>query len=91
MYIALAFHPPQPAVPDKAEGRYVTLRGRVEEKEYALRNPGEELYIRLTLEDAEMESKIPQEGAFVIHRDDKVLCLLEDEPGCSRSGRRKGQ
>ena len=90
VYLALAFRPPQPAVPDKAEGRYVTLRGRVEEKEYALRNPGEELYIRLTLEDAEMESKIPQEGAFVIHRDDKVLCLLEDEPGVQQEWAKEG-
>ena len=90
VYLALAFRPLQPAVPDKAEGRYVTLRGRVEEKEYALRNPGEELYIRLTLEDAELESKIPQEGAFVIHRDDKVLCLLEDEPGVQQEWAKEG-
>ena len=80
VWAALLIWPPQPEIGEKAEGRYVTLRGTVDSKEYALRSPGDEVYIRLTLKNAEMESKIPQEGAFVMHDDDKVLCLIEEEP-----------
>ena len=80
VWAALLIWPPQPEIGEKAEGRYVTLHGTVDSKEYALRSPGDEVYIRLTLKNAEMESKIPQEGAFVMHDDDKVLCLIEEEP-----------
>ena len=80
VWAAVLLCPPQPTVTEKAEGRYVTLRAVVKEKEYALSSPGDELYIRMVLENAQMESEIPQEGAFEIHRDDKVLCLIEDEP-----------
>ena len=80
VWAAVLLCPPEPAMTEKAEGRYVTLRGTVEEKEYALRSPGNELYIRMTLENTSLESKIPQEGVFDIHADDKVLCLIEDEP-----------
>ena len=90
VWAALLIWPPQPVITEKAEGRYVTLRGTVEGKEYALRTPGNELYIRMTLENAAMESRLPQEGVFEIHRDDKVLCLIEDEPAVQQEWAREG-
>lgn len=90
VWAALLIRPPQPVITEKAEGRYVTLCGTVEGKEYALRSPGNELYIRMTLKNAVMESRLPQEGAFEIHRDDKVLCLIEDEPAMQQEWAREG-
>ena len=49
MWAALLIWPPQPEIGEKAEGRYVTLHGTVDSKEYALRSPGDEVYIRLNL------------------------------------------
>ena len=90
VWAALLILPPQPSIGEKAEGRYVTLRGTVEGKEYALMSPGNELYIRLTLKNAVMESEIPREGAFEIHGDDKVLCLIEDDPEMQQEWAREG-
>ena len=80
MWVSVLISPPKPAVGDKAEGRYVTLQGVVTEKEYAVRDPGGEQYIRMTLGSVSLESAVPKEGAFEIGRGDKVLCLIEDEP-----------
>ncbi len=82
--------PPQPSMGAKAEGRYVTLRGTVEEKEYAVRDPGGEQYIRMTLGNVTLESEIPKEGAFEIMRGDKVLCNIEEEPELQRKWAREG-
>ena len=82
--------PPQPAIGAKAEGRYVTLQGIVKEKEYAVRDPGGEQYIRMTLGNVCLLSEIPQEGAFEIMRGDKVLCIIEEEPELQRKWAREG-
>ena len=82
--------PPQPAIGSKADGRYVTLRGTVEEKEYAVRDPGGEQYIRMSLGNVSLESEIPKEGAFEIMRGDKVLCTIEEEPELQKEWAHEG-
>lgn len=90
VWAAVLLSPPQPSISEKAEGRYVTLRGTVEEKEYAVQDPGGEQYIRLSLKDAVLESEVPQEGAFEIRRGDKILCTIEDDPEMQREWAREG-
>ena len=80
LWATVLISPPKPSIGEKAEGRYVTLQGTVAEKEYAVRDPGGEQYIRMALDNITLESEIPQEGAFEIRRGDKVLCLIEEEP-----------
>ena len=90
VWAAVLLSPPEPVIGEKAEGRYVTLLGTVDGKEYALMSPGNELYIRLTLKDVCLESQIPREAAFEIKRDDKVLCIIEEEPGMQQEWAREG-
>ncbi len=88
--IAVFFFPPEPSVGEKADGRYVTLLGTVEGKEYAVRDPGGELYIKLTLGDARLASDIPQESGFAIGRGDKILCTVNEEPQMQQEWAREG-
>ena len=90
VWVSVLFSPPKPSIGAKAEGRYVTLRGIVEEKEYAVRDPGGEQYIRMTLGDVSLESEIPKEGAFEIMRGDKVLCTIEEEPELQKEWAHEG-
>ena len=62
VWAAVLLSPPQPSISEKAEGRYVTLRGTVEEKEYAVQDPGGEQYIRLSLKDAFSSLKSRRKG-----------------------------
>lgn len=80
VWAAVLFLPALPETGPKADGRYVTLIGVVGEKEYALRDPGGEQYLKMTLEKAVSETKVPHEGAFEIRRGDKVMCIIEDDP-----------
>ena len=77
---AVLFLPSQQDICLKAEGRYVTLQGVVGNKEYALNSPGNEQYLRMTLENVTSETEVPRESAFEIRRGDKIMCILEDEP-----------
>ena len=77
---AVLFLPSQQDICLKAEGRYVTLQGVVGDKEYALNSPGNEQYLRMTLENVTSETEVPRESAFEIKRGDKIMCILEDEP-----------
>ena len=77
---AVFFAPPQQAVSDKADGRYVTLRGTVEEKEFAVTQYSEEPELRLTLKSVVLESYMPEEAAFEIGKADKVLCTITQDP-----------
>ena len=80
VWAAVLFSPPKPLIAEKAEGRYVTLVGTVEEKQYAIRDPGGEEYIQMTLGNVSLESEIPKEGAFKIRRGDKILCTIDEDP-----------
>ena len=80
VWIAVILSPPKPLIGEKVEGRYVTLEGIVEEKQYAVREPGGEEYIQMTLGNVTLESEIPEEGAFEIKRGDKILCTIDEDP-----------
>ena len=90
VWASVLLTPPKPSIGEKAEGRYVTLRGVVEEKEYAVMDPGGEQYIKMTLDNVTLESEIPKEGSFEIKRGDKILCVIEEEPELQKEWAREG-
>ena len=69
----------------RTEGRYVTVTGRVEWTEHALKNSdfsnqssdGE--YLKVSLGKVRIESGIPEEISLPMHGDDKVLCEIRED------------
>lgn len=79
IYISVLLDPPDRTVTEKAEGRYVTLRGTVEWIERNTDPSDGEEYLKLTLRDFRVESGIP-EGIYVeVRRGDKALCVVSDD------------
>ncbi len=60
----------------KADGRYVTMTGTVDFKEYAQKTNEEEPHINMTLSEITLESGITQKASFKVGASDKVLCQI---------------
>ena len=89
VWASVLIHPARERIDEKAEGRTVTVRGTVEWKEYALTASGG-LSMRLTLNNIRVESGIPAEISFGVYSDDKVLCILSDDPQLQENWAREG-
>ena len=88
VWAAVLICPPGERIDSRADGRIVTILGTVEWKEY-VRSGTNSLSLQVTLKDIEMESGIPEELAFTVLRDDKVLCMLGDDPGLQEKERKQ--
>lgn len=80
VWMSVTLFPPADTVDERIDGKYVTLSGTVEWKEYARKSEGGSSYIKLTLKGAQVERGIPDEMSVPLTPDDKILCTLEEEP-----------
>ena len=89
VWAAVLIHPATERIDEKADGRSVTVTGTVEWKEYA-RTSADSQAIRVTIKDIRIESGIPAEIGFDVHRNDKILCFLSDDTELQESWAREG-
>ena len=89
VWASVLIRPARERIDEKAEGRTVTVIGTVEWKEYASAASGG-LSMRLTLNNIRVEAGIPAEISFGVYSDDKVLCILSDDPQRQENWAREG-
>ena len=90
VWISVLVCPPRDEIDERADGKYVTLIGTVEFKEYALKSGDTEPYLRLTLGQAQIEEGLRASMSFPIMRDDRILCSLNDETNAQEKWAREG-
>lgn len=92
VYISVLVCPPGELFPEKADGRYVVVSGIVDWKEFrrsasgrwyesgiSESESGEDLNLQISLRNVQIESGIPEEIEYEIHRDDKILCTVSED------------
>lgn len=90
VWISVLVCPPKDEIDERADGKYVTLIGTVEYKEYALKSGDTEPYLRMTLGHAQIEKGLHASMLFPIMRDDRILCSLNDETDTQQAWAREG-
>ena len=89
VWSAVLINPAKERISEKAGGRSVTVTGTVEWKEY-VRTSSDDLSMRITLKSIHVESGIPAEIGFDVYSDDKVLCVLSDDPALQENWAQEG-
>ena len=85
MWLVITLDPARDCPDPRTEGRYVTVTGRVEWIEHALKNAdysdqgSEGEYLKVSLGKVRIEAGIPEEYSFPMYGDDKVLCEIQED------------
>lgn len=90
VWISVLVCPPRDEIDGRADGKYVTLTGTVEFKEYAIKGSGSDPYLKLTLGQVQIEEGLRASMSFPIMRDDLVLCSISDETDAQQAWAREG-
>lgn len=90
VWISVLICPPRDEIDERADGKYVTLTGTVEFKEYAIKGSGSDPYLKLTLGQVQIEEGLRASMSFPVMRDDLVLCSISDETDAQQAWAREG-
>ena len=90
VWIAVLVCPPVDEIDERVDGKYVILTGTVEYKEDALQKEEDEPYIKLTLGTPRILEGLPEAMSFRVQRDDRVLCILDEETDMQKAWAQEG-
>ena len=85
IWLVITLFPARDRPDPRTEGRYVTVTGRVEWTEHALKNTdfsdqgNDREYLRVSLGKVRIDAGIPQELTLPVHGDEKVLCEIRED------------
>ena len=85
IWLVITLFPARDRPDPRTEGRYVTVTGRVEWTEHALKNTdfsdqgNDREYLRVSLGKVRIDAGIPKELTLPMHGDEKVLCEIRED------------